>query len=145
MSFLHTVRVGFFDVSGEQVQHRDLGIEECVELLQRFLDVMPPELAVKPEPRPHPKPGRGIVLASAGGFPVVLKHGVLICPYFSNEYIPGSIAFAVFVCREVGCSIYSDDEGRTLSLEEFVPKRSLGATLRELNSDLPEDGPAGGE
>lgn len=134
MSFLHNVRVGFFGTPEESCPQRDFHVEECVEHLKRFVGGASDELRVELEPSPRGNPARGVVLASASGFPIVLKNGFLVCPYLASTYILGSIAFVVFLCQSTGCSIYSDDEGRFLSLDEFVPKTSFAHVLRQVVS-----------
>jgi hypothetical protein len=141
MSFLHNVRVGFFGTPEETCPQRDLQLEECIEYLKRFVAGAPDELQIELEPSPKSNPARGVVLASADGFPIVLKGGLLICPYLASRYILGSIAFVVYFCHITGCSIYSDDEGRFLSQDEFIPKTDFARILQEVIYNRPS--PAG--
>jgi hypothetical protein len=71
-----------------------------------------------------------MVLGSVEGFPLVLKNGVLICPYQATAYLAGAIGFVAFLHKTLACSIYSDDEGKFLSLEEFVPQESFSALMQ---------------
>lgn len=107
-------------------------MEECIEHIKRFLEAAPDGLYVELEPSPKGNPARGFVLAYADGYPIVLKDGILTCPYLTSTYILGSIAFVMFLSQSTGCSIYSDDEGRFLTLEEFIPKTSFAHILQQV-------------
>jgi hypothetical protein len=79
-----------------------------------------------------------MVLGSVDGFPIVLKNGVLICPYLATAYLAGAIGFVAFLHKTIGCSIYSDDQGTFLSLEEFVPKENFSTIMQA----VPQQGPS---
>jgi hypothetical protein len=130
MSLVHHVRVGFFGTPQEPSSPRQLGAEECEQLLRLYNECAPEDVRVQIEPVTSGTTSRGIVLGSVDGFPFVLKNGVLICPYLATAYLAGAICFVAFLHKTIGCSIYSDDEGRFLSLEEFVPQESLSTVMQ---------------
>ncbi len=130
MSLVHQVRVGFFGAPREPSPLRQLNTEECEQLLRRYNECAPEDVRVQVEPETRGTMSRGIVLGSVDGFPLVLKNGVLICPYLATAYLAGAICFVAFLHKTIGCSIYSDDEGRLLSLEEFVPQESFSAAIQ---------------
>lgn len=130
MSFVHNVRVGFFGVPQEHIPARQFSADECVQLLRRYNECAPENLRVLVEPAVHGTANRGMVLGSVDGFPIVLKGGILICPYLATGYVAGAVCFVAFLHKLVGCSIYSDDEGKFLSLEEFVPDVSFSSVIQ---------------
>lgn len=130
MSFVHHVRVGFFGTPQEPSPPRELGTEECTHLLQRYNECAPDDLCVQVEPATGGTMSCGIVVGSVDGYPLVLKNGVLDCPCLATTYLAGAICFVAFLHKTIGCSIYSDDEGKFLSLEEFVPKESFSTIMQ---------------
>jgi hypothetical protein len=130
VSFVHKVRVGFFGTQYEKHPARELGVEECLEWLRGYNECAPEALRVLVEPDPRGTVSRGMVLGSVDGYPITLKAGILICPCLATEYLAGSIGFVAFLHKCIGCSIYSDDEGTFLSLEEFVPRESFSAIMQ---------------
>jgi hypothetical protein len=132
MSFLHTVRVGFFGTTTESQGERDLDLDECLRLLTDFVRSAPADLQIQVTTSPQGSMTRGYVIGYASGYPILLKTGMLICPYLSTSFILGSIAFAAFVQLSLGCSIYSDDEGTFFSLQEFIPSTSFAEVMREV-------------
>lgn len=129
MSFIHQVRVGFFGPPQEATPAKDLNAEESVQLLRRYNECALEDMRLLVEPVLRGTPTRGIVLGSTDGHPILLKAGMLICPYLATSYISGSICFVAFLHKLIGCSIYSEDEGKFLSLEEFVPRESFRAVM----------------
>ncbi len=127
MSFLHSIHVGFFEQ-----EHRDLRLDECKKLLARFQAAVPLELQLELCEEPRGDPDRQLILAYAGGFPVLFKRGTLVCPYLATEYNYPSIAFAVYVHLSTGSEIYSYDEGRCLTVDEIIPKTPFSDVMREV-------------
>jgi hypothetical protein len=135
MSFVHTVHVGFFGTAFEPSPGRSLQVEECVDLLDAYNKCAPGELRIEIESPPKGNPERGFILGHTEGIPIGLKRGVLICPCLSTSFILSSIALVAFAHRTLGCSIYSYDEGRFLTLQEFVPNESFSDILRKMLPD----------
>ena len=132
MSFVHSVRVGFFGPPHDNHPNRDLQISECAEMIREYNGVVPPELHVAVEATPRGHVSRGMILGAVEGHPLVLKSGVLFCPYLTTHFIPSAIGLAAYLHKYHGCSIYSDDDGRFLTLEEFVPKQSFADIMRHV-------------
>jgi hypothetical protein len=130
MSFVHNLRVGFFGTPPEACPARQLGAEECSRLLRRYNECAPEDVRVMVEPEPRGTTSRGMVLGSVDGFSIILKGGILICPYLATSYLAGAICFVAFLHKTIGCSIYSDDDGKFLSLEELVPQQSFSAVMQ---------------
>lgn len=130
MSFVHYVRVGYYGVPEESQPQRDLTFEETLELVKQYDEIAPDDLRVEPETAPRPS-SRETVVARASGRPISLRSGVLLCPYLDSEYVYPAIGFAAYVQKVLGCSIYSDDEGRMLSLDEFIPTKSFSQLMSE--------------
>lgn len=145
MSFIHKVRVGFFGTPEEQHPGRELGWEECLEWMRKYNEKAEPSLRLVLDPDARGTVERGRALAHFEGYTIGLKKGVLSCPTLATHYILGSINFVVFLHQAIGCSIYSDDEGRFLTLDEFVPKRSFSAEFREMLALDPEFGEGEGK
>ena len=134
MSFLHNVRVGFFGTETEPVPRRDLLVDECMHLISDFAKSAPASLQIETVSVPQGDFARGCAIGYASGHPIVLKAGLLICPCLSTVFILGSIAFAAFVHIRLGCSIYSGDDGRFLSLEEFIPSRDFSEIMQHIEA-----------
>jgi hypothetical protein len=73
-----------------------------------------------------------MILGAVEGHPLVLKSGVLFCPYLTTHFIPSAIGLVAYLHKYHGCSIYSDDDGRFLTLEEFVPKQSFADIMHDV-------------
>jgi len=132
MSFLHTVRVGFFGPPHDSHPARELQVAECVELLRSYNTLAPPDLRLTIEATPRGNSARGFVVGAADGYPLIVKSGILFCPYLTTRYHLSGIGFAAYLHRHLGCSIYSDDEGRFLTLEEFLPNQPFADILQEV-------------
>lgn len=132
MSFVHIIKAGFFGTEDESAPGRDLELDECVRLLTEFGHAAPDDLKLSPELPPRGSKERGYVLAFAERHAIMLKKGVLNCPYFTTSFILPSIVFVAFVHMRTGCSIYSPDSGEFMSLEEFVPRYDIGDILRQM-------------
>ena len=128
MSFVHSVMVGFFGEESERGPVRELEWGECCRLLARFKEIVPPEwdVVVCEAPWQH----RGVqIVGKCGGRELVLRRGNLDCPWFSVAYHYPSIAFAIYVAHQVGCSICSEDG--FVDAEQLLPNRTLASELRE--------------
>jgi hypothetical protein len=137
VSFLHQIRVGFFGTRLENRSARDLSAEECLEWLKRYNECAPEALRVSVEPDPAGTPNRGMVLGSAEGYPITLKAGVLSCPYLATKYVTSSIGFVAFLHKTIGCSIYSDDDSKFLTLEEFIPREAFATIMQAVTPPMP--------
>ncbi len=132
MSFVHNVRVGFFGFPEESSPARELQADECLDLLQRYNANMPESLQVRVELPARPAVRGSQTIGIADNWPIVLRSGFLTCPYLAMGYIPSGVGFAAFVQKALGCSIYSDDDGRVLSLEEFIPAESFSSIMESV-------------
>jgi hypothetical protein len=132
MSFLHNIHIGFFGTNEEKNSRGGFELNECINLVNSFARVSLPEFNISVESTCRGNMEKGIVLAYFDGFPVILKGGLLICPYLSTSYIVGSIAFVLFVQSQTSCSIYSFDEGKFLSPEELIPSQSFSDIMRTI-------------
>lgn len=132
MSFVHNVRVGFYGAAADASSARELQLEECAKLMTDFAKSASAELQVQADASPRGDVTRGYILGYASGHPIVLKAGMLVCPYVSTSFILGSIAFVASVHLSLGCPIYSDDEGRFLSLREFIPENKFSEVMKEV-------------
>ena len=139
MSFVHNVRVGFFGTPDEKHPARELGPDECMGWMRRYNDFAPEDLHVLVEPVPRGTLSRGMVLGYVEGHPITLKNGLLTCPVLTTHYVGGSIAFVAFLHKAIDCSIYSDDDGRFLTLDEFVPRESFKETFRRVMLSISPD------
>jgi hypothetical protein len=142
MSFLHTVRVGFFGPPHDSHPDREFQVAECVELLRSYNTLAPLDLRLTIEAAPRGNPARGFVVGAADGYPLIVKSGILFCPYLTTQYHLSAIGFAAYLHKHLGCSIYSDDEGRFLSLEEFLPDRAFADIVQEVIESQAEPGAA---
>lgn len=132
MSFLHVTRVGFFGPPLDEHTGRTLEVSECADAIDRYNAIAPADLRVQREEPPRSSTARGIVVASAEGYPIVLKAGVLSCPYLTTHFIESAIGFVAYLHTQLGCTIYSDDEGRALTLDEYLPTRSFAAVVQDV-------------
>ena len=136
MSFLHNVKIGVFSDTYEQM--RSLELDECQLIVEQFKQIAPKSFNFLPE---QPKSGdlaKGVVLGRFDGFPLVLKNGMLTCPYLSTRYHVGAIAFAVYMTQRLNCRILSLDDGRFLSLEEFIPKMAFSEIMQSIKDNRDE-------
>lgn len=136
MSFLHNVQIGHFDEGESGASAPRLTLQQCRDLLAEFSEQAPPHynLVVNTELRGDKR--RRIGIGSFDGFPVLFKRGFLVCPYLAHKFVDGSIAFVVLLVQKCHCRIYSYDDYKFLTPEEFVPKESLADTMANVAKTL---------
>lgn len=132
MSFIHSIRVGFFTNDPPAPGQRDLTLDECTRLVSEYNRIADRDLALDAVPTPRGNVNRGVTIAYAEDRPIVFKNGTLTCPYLCTSYIASSIAFAAFVKLSTGCLIYCDGHDRFLTVEELVPTEPFSSVVRQV-------------
>ncbi|MBM3983255.1 MAG: hypothetical protein FJ304_23880 [Planctomycetes bacterium] len=122
--------MGFFGPPLDEHEGRKLEVSECADAIDRYNAIAPADLRIQPEEPPRGSAARGIVVASAEGYPIVLNAGVLSCPYLTTHFIESAIGFVAYLHTQLGCTIYSDNEGRALTLDEYLASRSFAEVVQ---------------